>query len=203
MATEKNYGNVEKAEEIIDPESPDDVTEINSQTEEIKFEEFIDDSKHQKHTTHGAHTSEGIKTLEEEIKGLKDQALRRLAEFDNYRKRVEADRQEYLKYAQEKTLLDLLPILDSFERAMQATTEESKKVYEGFGLIYKQFTDFLTKQGVVEMVTVGEAFNPELHQAVSSEEVEGQESGLVVKEFQKGYLFHKKVLRHAMVVVTQ
>jgi len=161
------------------------------------------ESKSKKHTANKI--KDMIKKKDEEIGDLKDQLLRRRAEFDNFRRRMETEKIEFVKYALDKSLMDLLPIIDSFDRAMHPDneSEETKHVYEGFSLIYKQLMDFLNKQGVTEINALGQVFDPNYHQAVSKELVEGTESGLVVKEYQKGYVFHKRVLRPSMVVVSE
>ena len=162
-----------------------------------------------KHVDKDDHQKKGhvdVKSMVVEIEDLKGQILRRRAEFENYKKRVETEKQEFSKYAQEKTLAELLVIIDSFDRAMKPVeneAQEAKQLLNGFTLIYKQFMDFLTKQGVVEMSVIGQKFNPEFHQSVSLEASEDFESGVITKEYQKGYMLHSRVIRPSMVVVTQ
>ena len=142
---------------------------------------------------------------EEQISELGEQLLRKRAEFENYKKRVEGERSEFFKYAAEKVIVDLLPILDSFDRALHPDhiTEETRPIFDGFSLIYKQMFDVLKKEGMTEINTEGEMFSPHLHQAVSKEKKEDVPPGMIVKEYQKGYMLHKKVIRPYMVVVSE
>lgn len=139
------------------------------------------------------------------ISELEEKLLRKRAEFENYKKRVEGERAEFFKYAAEKVIIELLPILDSFDRALHPDhiTEETRPIFDGFSLIYKQMFDVLKKEGMTEIQTEGETFSPHLHQAVSQEKKEDVPPGRIVKEYQKGYLLHKKVIRPSMVVVSQ
>jgi len=192
-----------KDEEINQPQSKTvtEHEESNVHTQDINVHEL--QHKLKRKTKSKGHAL--LKQKDEEIKSLKDQVLRWRADFDNYRKRMEKEKQDYMKYALEKVLLDLLSIMDSFDRALHPDneTEETKHFYEGFTLIYKQLLDFCAKQGVTEIEAVNKPFDPNLHQAVSQEKSEGVEPGTVIKEYQKGYMFHKRVLRPSMVVVAE
>lgn len=143
--------------------------------------------------------------LEKENEELKNQNLKKRAEFENFRKRMEKDKDDFVKYSLEKFIKELLPILDSFNVALNPSSilEEHKQIYEGFSLIYKQFQDLLSKSGVVEIEAVGKVFDPNFHQAVSQEQSEQVESGVVIREYQKGYRIHDRILRPSMVVVAQ
>ena len=140
-----------------------------------------------------------------EMAELKEQLLRRRAEFENYKKRMETEKVEFVKFASERVYKELLPIIDSFERALQTggSDDQPKPIYDGFTLIYKQFQDFLAKNDIALIEAIGQTFDPNLHQAVSQEQQEGVAAGIVIKEYQKGYMLHKRVLRPSMVVVSQ
>ncbi len=127
------------------------------------------------------------------------------AEFDNYRKRIDRERREATERAAEGVLGDLLPILDDLERALAADTgEASAESYRrGVELIHKQILDLLTRRGVKPIETVGQTFNPNLHQAVASESVPGVPDGEIVEELRRGYLLGDRLLRAAMVKVAQ
>jgi len=146
-----------------------------------------------------------VAELEEEKRELQNEVLKKRAEFDNFRKRLEQQKEDFVKYSLEKFITDLLPILDSFNMALHPDnmSEEQQKEFEGFALIYKQVLNLLVKNNVVEMESVGQNFDPNLHQAVSQEESAEVESGKVIREYQKGYKLHDRVLRPSMVVVSE
>jgi molecular chaperone GrpE len=143
--------------------------------------------------------------LEKKVKELETELLLRRAEFANYRKRVEQEKLDMSRFASEKLILEILPIMDSFDRALHPANiaEEHKPIYEGFALVQKLIVDTLAKQGVAEIRSIHEKFNPLFHQAVSKEQQDGVEPGIVVKEYQKGYMLSSRVLRPSMVVVTE
>lgn len=143
--------------------------------------------------------------VEVKVKELEAELLRRRAEFENYRKRVEQEKLDMSRFASERLILELLPIIDSFDRALHPANiaEEHKPIYDGFALVQKLILDALMKQGVTEIKAVKEKFNPLFHQAVSQEQQDGTEPGVVIKEYQKGYMLSSRVLRPSMVVVTE
>lgn len=140
-----------------------------------------------------------------EIEELKNQVLRIRAEFDNFRKRNEAQKQEFIKYAHEEVVLGILPILDSFDRALEENIKEehsTKEIVEGMALISKQLLDSLAKFGVNKIEAKGKKFDPYYHEAVMTEKSE-EEPGTVIKEMQRGYMLEEKVVRHSMVIVAE
>jgi molecular chaperone GrpE len=145
-----------------------------------------------------------VKKLEEEKKDLEEQFLRKRADFENFRKRMEKDKSDFIKYSLEKFVKELLPVLDSFNSALTSdnSSEEQKSVFSGFELINKQLKDIFSKNGISEIDALGESFDPSLHQAIAQEKTEG-ESGIVIKEYQKGFKLHDRILRPSMVVVSE
>lgn len=142
--------------------------------------------------------------VERERNEYRDLLLRKSAEFDNYRKRVDRDRRELVQYAASEVLEGLLPILDDFERALQADEASSPEAYrQGVELIYRQFVDFLAKRGVTPIDAVGSAFDPRYHEAVTYEERPGHRDGEVVEEVRRGYMHGDRLLRPAMVKVAK
>lgn len=123
------------------------------------------------------------------------------ADFDNYRKRVAREREELLKYAGEQIIASLLPIMDNFERALGAKNDDPGKLAEGVEMISRQIQDILTREGLEPIPSVGEQFNPEVHEAVMREENGDQPENTVIEEFRKGYTLKGKVIRPAMVKV--
>lgn len=133
-----------------------------------------------------------------------DQLLRKTAEFDNYRKRVERERREMVQFAAGDLIEALLPIVDAFERALQAEAGPSTENYrKGVELIYKQLIDLLARRGVHPLDTVGQLFDPRYHQAVTYEASPGHPEGEVIEEVRRGYLFGDRLLRPAMVKVAK
>ena len=143
---------------------------------------------------------------EEEVEKEKKEYLFLMAEFDNFRKRTIRERAELIKNASEKALQGILPIIDDFERGLDAIkdTSDAEAVKEGMRLIYNKFIKYLADNGVKEIVSTGAPFDTELHEAVAMVPAETEEEkGLVKDTVQKGYMINDKVLRHAKVVVSQ
>lgn len=132
--------------------------------------------------------------------------LQRLqAEFDNYRRRTQTEKEELAQFAIQDFLLRLLPVIDNFERAIGAASDakDVNSFSEGVEMIYKQFLDVLIKEGVVPIESVGHPFDPNKHEAFMVEETSDVEDNTVLEEFQKGYEFKGKVIRPSMVKVSQ
>ena len=127
---------------------------------------------------------------------------RLFAEFQNYKRRTEKEKSDLYAYAGEKFASDLLEVMDNFERAMEAKPE-GDKFADGMEMILSQLKSVMTKNHVEEIKALGEPFDPNFHHAVMTEEAEGTESGTVTKVFQKGYTLNNKVIRPAMVAVSQ
>jgi molecular chaperone GrpE len=142
-------------------------------------------------------TDEG---LVKENRELKDRVLRTLADYENYRKRADREKQDYFKYALADTIRDLLPILDNFDRALDHA-EEGDDFHKGVSLIYKQLFDVLKRHGVKVIDEGNVRFDPNIHEAVVREDNESVPSHTVVAVLQKGYFLHDRLLRPAMVKV--
>ncbi|KLU59611.1 protein GrpE [Peptococcaceae bacterium CEB3] len=132
--------------------------------------------------------------------------LQRLqAEFDNFRKRTAKEKEETVKYAAERIVTSLLPVLDNFERAVAAsrTNRDFDSFAQGVGMIFRQMQAVLVKEGLTEIQAVGETFDPKLHEAVMQVDSEDHPGNTVVEELQKGYYLKDKVLRPTMVKVSR
>jgi molecular chaperone GrpE len=137
-----------------------------------------------------------------DLEELRQTLLRRQADFDNYRKRVEKERSEDSKRATARVIEGLIPIIDGFENALAAHREAEYENYrKGFELIYKQLLDNVTRLGAERIDPVGKPFDPHLHQAVDRAETTDHADGTILQVFQPGYVFHGRVLRPAMVRV--
>ena len=150
-----------------------------------------------------AETDEALAALEKERDTLKEQLLRAVADFDNYRKRIERERRELSDYAATDVLLELLPIIDNFERALQAPAGGDEAFKKGVELIHKQMLDLLRKRGVTLIDALGADFDPNVHQAVIHEPSEEHREGEVMQELQRGYKLGDRLLRPAMVKVAK
>jgi molecular chaperone GrpE len=145
----------------------------------------------------------------EEIQKQRDEyydlLLRKTAEFDNYRKRIERDRQSAAESAAADLVADLLPIVDNLERALTSGTRTAlaDSYRHGVELIYRQLLDILNKRGVRTIDAVGAQFDPHYHEAVVYEPVEGARDGQIVEEFRRGYLLGDRLLRPAVVKVAK
>lgn len=143
-----------------------------------------------------------IKALREERDEWKDKYLRSLAEMDNTRKRLEREREEYVKYALADFLKELLLVVDNFERALQVKDEtDGRSFQEGVAMIYRQLSEILRRFGVRPVESNDKKFDPNIHQAVLTEEAEGVEEPEVAELLQRGYWLHDRLLRPAMVKV--
>jgi molecular chaperone GrpE len=143
---------------------------------------------------------------EQEVEKEKKEYLFLMAEFDNFRKRTLRERTELIKSAGEKVLKGLLPIVDDFERGLNAMKDaaDAETVKEGMQLIYNKVIKYLADNGVTEMKSTGAAFDTELHEAVAMiPATDDAEKGMVKETVTKGYMLNDKVLRHAKVVVAQ
>lgn len=151
-------------------------------------------------------TEEKLAAAEEENAKLKDQLLRQIAEFDNYRKRTLKEKAELILNGGEKTLSSLLPILDDLERAEKNIQENTniETLKEGLDLVFKKFRDTLEKQGLKAIETKNQDFNTDFHEAIAMIPVpEGDQKGKVIDCVQTGYTLNDKVIRHAKVAVGQ
>jgi molecular chaperone GrpE len=143
-----------------------------------------------------------VAQLQAEKQELLDNLVRRQADFENYRKRIERERHHESRRGVASLMEELLPVLDAFERAVAAHDNPAYEDYrKGFQLIYRQLVDALVKHGLQRIETRGKAFDPHFHYAIERVESTEHPDGTVLEEFQAGYLFHDKVLRPAMVRV--
>ena len=143
-----------------------------------------------------------VAKLVADLHELQQTLLRRQADFDNYRKRIERERAEDSKRYTARVIEALIPIVDGFEHALAAHREAEYENYrKGFELIYRQLRDNLAKLGVERIEPLGQPFDPHSHQAMDRTETNAAEDGTILQVYQPGYVFHGRVLRPAMVRV--
>lgn len=175
----------ENSEEIKDIQVEESSTEDNIENTQ---EESITEEKNE---------------WQEKYETLNNQYLRLAADFDNYRKRQEQERESLLKYGAENTVKKLIEVLDNFERGLKAleTIEDCEKAKECYNLAYKNFNDVLGKIGLEVIPAEGEEFDPNLHEAVMQTPTDEKPENTIVAELQKGYKLGDKVLRATLVNV--
>jgi molecular chaperone GrpE len=195
----------EKAEKenFVEGTAPqEETTSANTEREETIQKESSNNRRFKKPKKDK--TTERIEELESSLEQKNDQFLRLHAEFDNYRKRTLKEKMELTKSAGESLLVNILPVIDDFERAMKAmeSATEIAPVKEGVDLIYKRFTDFIRMNGIKEIDAKEKEFDTDLHEAITkipspTEALKGK----VVDVIQKGYTLNDKVIRFAKVVI--
>nr|WP_312215666.1 nucleotide exchange factor GrpE [Clostridioides sp.] len=142
------------------------------------------------------------KKLKDELDELTDNYQRLQAEYANYRRRTQQEKDSLSLFANEKIMTELIPVIDSMERALDACEDKDDSMYKGIDLVHKQLIDTLSKLGLEHIEALDQEFDPNYHLAVMQENVEGIEPNKVVMELQKGYKLGEKVIRASMVKVS-
>jgi molecular chaperone GrpE len=181
--------------EIIENEADVNMAE-NELEQEIEQPETVENEKQQGQST----------DYTQKYNELNDRYLRLSAEYDNFRKRSLKEKMELIKTAGEDILVNILPVIDNFERALKSinnnTSEEGKAISEGVELIYGKFKDFLQQRGVKEIEAIGKPLDTEFHEAITKIPTQDEEmKGKIIDVVEKGYLLHEKVIRFSKVVV--
>ena len=172
--------------------------------EEQQKEEVVKEEKHHKKENKKEKLlEEKNKLLEEALANEQDKTLRLNAELQNIQRHREEDIQKLLKYDGEELIKSLLPIIDNFERALSLENEDNKQFLDGFKMIYRKLVEILDNKNVKVIDEKDVEFDPSIHQAVATETVEGVEANKVLDVLQKGYIYKDKLLRPAMVKVSQ
>lgn len=187
MEQQENVQVEETVEEVFEEAEATPSNEENAVEEELKA------------------ANEKIAVLEAKLEEETNRYLRLQADFDNSRRRSRLDMEAAQTYRAQSLVMDLLPSIDNLERALkiEAVDEQTQSLYTGVEMVYRGIIEALNKEGVEAIEAVGTEFDPHLHQAVMQEEVDGTESNIVVEEFQKGYKLKDRVIRPAMVKVSQ
>ncbi len=146
-----------------------------------------------------------LEKAKREVRENYDKFLRVFAEFENYKKRMERERAEFIKYANEGLIKDLLGVVDNFERAVEQAGEnmQAEGLVQGMEMILKQFKEIHEKYGVREIQALGEFFDPNLHEAMMHEVADDHEENTVIGELQKGYILKDRLLRPSLVKVSK
>lgn len=209
MENEKNVDQSVNPTEEIKKEQDETLQTDNmaeSETAEDKKKGGIFSKKSSKEKVRIQELEEKVKKLETEKAEQNDRFLRLYSEFDNYKKRVGKEKLELLSTASEKVIVNLLPVVDDFERAIEANrkAEDVAAIKEGFVLIYNKLVQLLKRFDVEEIAAKGEEFNTDFHEAVTHFPTDKEEEkGKVIDVTEKGYKIKEKVIRYAKVVVGQ
>lgn len=176
---------------------------------DLERDEFVETdnlTNNQTEENAGDEASDNVTDWEAKYNELNNSYLRLNAEFDNYRKRTLKEKAELLKSGSERVLLDIIAVVDDFERALDniSKTEDIDAVKEGIDLIYSKFSNFLTKHGVKEIETIGHAFDTDKHEAVTTIPAQSEEDkDKIIDSIQKGYTLDDKVIRYPKVIVAK
>lgn len=203
--TQDEKSNREKNESINNDDlkmnqiSAEEEKELNRMQDQEKDEESGEEEKNEMEKLQNI-----IAQLQEEINQWKDKFLRKMAEFDNYKKRIEQDQIQLVKYANEKLIKDLLDVVDDFERTLIFSKEELKNnsIHQGVEMIYNKLMKILSDYGLKKIEALNQPFDFNYHEALLQVPKDGVEPMTVVEEVQKGYMLYDKVIRHTKVIVS-
>ena len=190
--TEDNQKNPEQ-EEV---EETDQESLVTSNEEESKAEE-------KKELTPMEQLQEQIRLKDEEIANQKDTFLREKAELENFKKRLTKEKDDFVQFANERLLQELIQIEDNLERALEVPNATLESLKEGVEMIQKQFSTFLKNQKVEPIKAIGKAFDPTLHEVLNQQESDAHEENTVIEEYSKGYTLNGRILRPAKVVISK
>ncbi|MDR0824509.1 MAG: nucleotide exchange factor GrpE [Prevotella sp.] len=171
-----------------------------------EFSETDNLTNNQTEETSETDANDNVTDWEAKYSELNDSYLRLNAEFDNYRKRTLKEKAELLKSGSERVLIDIISVVDDFDRALDniSKTEDIEAVKEGINLIYSKFTNFLTRHGVKEIETIGHPFDADKHEAITTIPAQSEEDkDKIVDSVQKGYTLDDKVIRYPKVIVAK
>ena len=191
FSSDKNEENLKEEVKLDEEKTADENAETENE-EKLENSESVEEAK-----------KEEVNPLQEKYDTLNNQYIRLAADFDNYRKRQEQEKEALLKYGAENTLKKMIEVLDNFERGLKAieTVEDCEKVKECYNLAYKNFMDVLTKAGLEAIKAEGETFDPNFHEAVMQTPSTEHPEHTIIAELQKGYKLGDKVLRPTLVNV--
>lgn len=204
MTAEKN---TVKNDELLEEEKNGELTEEESVEEAavVEAEPIQKDEDPEKTAELLLELKNQNSLLEKKLEEYENRYLRLQADFDNSRRRSRMETEANEKYRAQKLIIDILPSLDNFERAlkMESVNEQSSALLQGMEMVYRGLLDALSKEGLQAIEAVGKEFDPHLHQAVMQGEDANFGSNIVIEEFQKGYMLKDRVIRPSMVKVNQ
>lgn len=184
-------------------ENKEQLEEVNNQTNEEPMDST--ETEEQVELSLEEQLNVKIQELETKLQEEESRYLRLRADFDNMRRRSQLDREAAEKYRAQKLLTELLPVIDNLDRALQVevSSDDAVSLYKGIEMVYKTLIDATQQEGLELIPAEGEAFDPNVHQAVMQESDSDKETGVVLRELQKGYKLKDRVLRPSMVSVNE
>ncbi len=188
---------------MVKKENSKEETQIGEKEIETKAKEPTKKIEAPEH--HEEELANELEAAKKQLQEEKDRCLRMSAEFDNFRKRTIKEREEFVKYAHEKLVLELLDVYESLERGLENAkkTDNSEKLLEGMELIYKQFKNVLEKNGLSPIKSLGEKFDPYKHEAMMQTLTDEYDDGIVLEELARGYMLNNRVIRYSKVRVSK
>ncbi len=194
----------ETAEEKAGSEMPQEETVTAEEAAAAEAEEQASEEAEADAQEAGEESEEPAKEVSKEEEALSQKYMRLAADFQNFKRRTEKEKTDIYQYANEKIALDIIEVMDNFERALAHIEDVQDKGFaEGMEKIYKQLSGVLDKNNIIEIKAEGEEFDPNFHNAVMTEENPDFENGIVIQAMQKGYTLNGKVIRPSMVKVAR
>lgn len=199
--SKNRHNNNNRAEKPLDTETKA-AEDVAPEIKDVLDDETAEETVETETEAQNAELQNQLEAALADVEKEKKEYLFLMAEFDNYRKRVNREKADIIKNAAERVLLDMLPIVDDFERALAATADSTESLREGMTLIYNKLIKYLEHNGVKAMDTDGKPFDPDFHEAIARIPAPTDDlKGKVVDTTTKGYMLNDKVLRHAKVAV--
>lgn len=179
--------------------------EIVEELETEELEQQTESHSAEETTENVVEEIDELTLLKQQLEEEENKAIRLRADFENYKRRVQLDKEADYKYRAQSVLSDILPVLDNFERALavETTTEETASLVKGVEMVYRSLLDAVSKEGLEQIEAEGVPFDPNFHQAVMQEKDDSKDSGIVLQELQKGYKLKDRILRPSMVKVNE
>ena len=180
---------------------PEEIVDVDQENEETSIEE--ENIEETKELSPLEQLEEQIRLKDEELANQKDTFLREKAELENFKKRLVKEKEDFVQFANERLLKEVIQIEDNMERAMTASNATLESLQEGVEMIQKQFATFLKNQKVKPIEALGKPFDPNLHEVLNQQESEEHEENTVIQEYSKGYTLNGRILRSAKVVIAK
>ena len=180
---------------------PEEIVDVDQESEEASIEE--ENIEEAKELSPVEQLEEQIRLKDDELLKQKDTFLREKAELDNFKKRLVKEKEDFVQFANERLLKELIQIEDNMGRAMTASNATLESLQEGVEMIQKQFTTFLKNQKVKPIEALGKPFDPNLHEVLNQQESEEHEENTVIQEYSKGYTLNGRILRSTKVVIAK
>ncbi len=192
-------------EDVADETVEDNQTEEEMEEDSEETKSWMGKKVAKKQAKQDKKADAKLESYKEQVEQLEDRVKRQMAEFENFRKRTEREKQTMFEAGAKSIIEKILPVVDNFERGLATVPEEQKEepFVDGMNRVYKQMLTELDNLGVKPIEAIGNEFDPNLHNAVMQVESEEYDSGIVAQELQKGYTYRDGVVRHSMVAVVQ